>query len=234
MKRLVLTALALVLFPHLERPVLAQAANTQASPWKCYAGGHVGYGQGTATLENNDNDIDNGDDIEIAKGGALVGGEIGCDYTGVEITGIGPIVIGPVMDISFGGFSGEEKARYEEGFSNSYNIDYTAKTNRIINLRMRVGGVPAFNNDLFLYATTGYLWASNEINVDFGDGIEDEEEETLGGITLGFGGEFEPTFAKQWNGKIALEYQYASLGTDEIDEWEESAHLFRVVFRRYF
>jgi outer membrane immunogenic protein len=176
-------------------PMVTKApARIVAQTWTgCYVGVHAGYGWGRKKWS----DAVVGEFDSHSTDGALVGGQIGCDYqTGAWVTGLE--AQGAWADIKGDGINAANVAQ-----TDSERIDVLASITARLGYAMGphllyVKGGVAYAHDRYDFSTLGLVTAS---------GDQDRV-----GWTVGAGWEY--MFAPGWSTKI--EYMYYDLGSRDV------------------
>ena len=172
----------------------------------CYAGVQAGWGWGTSKFSDPSGTAfaPPGQNLTVSPQGALVGGQVGCDYqfSGRWVAGIE--VADAYADITRGGLS-------DPFFSNK--SDLNAKTNQLGSATARLG----YGWDrVLLYGKGGGAWAHNtyDVNKSFAGIVTDfSGSDTRFGWTAGAGIEW--AFATNWSAKA--EFNYYDLGSTTLN-----------------
>jgi outer membrane immunogenic protein len=213
-----------------DMPVKAPPPPPPVYSWTgCYWGGHVGWGWGRKTVNE---DVAEFPDVRtlttvpvdiihtsgnIDVSGAVFGGQVGCNYQfannwviGVEGSISGTDINGSNLN-PFDAFLGRE------GDLDNFNhvkIDWIASvTGR---LGFVVNNSPFFFNNTLVYFKGGGAWAHDRWNVSdslFGQPFG-ERTQTRSGWTIGGGFEWAWSFAPQWTSFV--EYDYYNFGTKSL------------------
>jgi outer membrane immunogenic protein len=157
----------------------------------CYLGGNVGWGWGRTTFGDaagGDLVDDSGDgrSSSINSGGAIFGGQVGCDYQFANSFVVGISGSAAAADIN--------SAINEAPFSDEGTIS-TAKTNFLGDISGRLGFT--YGQALF-YGKGGVAWAHNQYALGFADdGGITTASDTISGAVAGLGIEW--AFAQNWS-----------------------------------
>jgi len=162
----------------------------------CSVGGHLGYGRGNANFADSSREniiyagypdgglidySENQNPASVDQDGALLGGQIGCDYE------FHKVVVGISGEIEGADISGNGGDNYSYNYYGSGMI--TSKTDSLSDVSLRAG----YDwNSTLLYFKAGLAWAHNRYTISgySDDGQIFNGRNTLNGVVLGLGGEW--------------------------------------------
>jgi opacity protein-like surface antigen len=198
-------------------PVVPVVAAVPVFSWtSCYLGGHVGAGWSN---ENITDPVQLAQDAIIGAGttvgsttaklnlnGALVGGQLGCDYQFAPNW-----VVGIEGAASGSNLKGSKSVGLPAGFPGEQAV-VTATTDFIPSVTGRVGYAI---DRLLLYGKGGVAWATDKVTVNgmlTGAGFGFQGLDVRTGFTAGVGAEW--LFSPHWS--AVVEYDYFSFGKGDI------------------
>jgi outer membrane immunogenic protein len=200
-------------------PAKAPIATSAPVSWTgCYVGAHAGAGWGRTVIFDpnaNGSTIGHfaptpGDTINIQGTGAIVGGQIGCDYQFATNW-----VVGFAGDFSWAKIDGQTNDPFFGGKDGVNPLTLEAHTNFLASTTGRVGY--AWDHYL-LYAKGGVAWSHNKYTINnfgcvfLGGACYANASETRIGWTAGGG--FEWSFAPNWS--VLAEYDHYGFGTKSV------------------
>jgi len=214
-------------------PVKAPAVAAAPYSWTgCYVGGHAGAGWGRTVISDPNavsgaifNLITPTPDASIGMHdtGAVVGGQVGCDYQFASNW-----VVGLAGDFSWAKIDGQANDPFFGGKDPTLPLTLESHTDFLASTTGRVGY--AWDHYL-LYAKGGAAWSHNKYAVNnffcitFAGACYANASETRLGWIAGAG--FEWAFTRNWS--VLLEYDHYGFGTKGVTFFDPG-HNFSVVF----